>query len=401
MSRTGGKYGLEINERKTKILKVKGPDNHDHIEEYEMVLMTKYLGITVGGRGRNIFEKENEEFLNKAEKKVNRLMAEVRKSADKVVVGKAIWKMMSIPAILFGRAVVPTCASKIEKLQRLENRVWRFLLDIGGYSTIDALRGEMGASMVKSRVMETTLQYVRSTMSGGFENIKEMMRDTIETRRGRWYSNVNSYREELGITWKTLYGMTKEGLKKAVRIYDTKVWEANLASKSTLKYYAEGKTRIGYEHCYRNNANSTYYAKARTNSLKLEEAIGRGKRYYNRECKLCGQGDEDIVHFIVECRALEGKRDYNLLNRDIEDPRQRMIELLFGQEDHQGVGRMVKVLWYRRKAIIKNKERLEIERKKRESIPTTACGGRSDPGPMRNCQPPIRRRSLGGVIARG
>ena len=59
---------------------------------------------------------------------------------------------MSIPAILFGRAVVPTCASKIEKLQRLENRVWRFLLDIGGYSTIDALRGEMGASMVKSRV---------------------------------------------------------------------------------------------------------------------------------------------------------------------------------------------------------------------------------------------------------
>ena len=277
LSRTGGKYGLEINERKTKILKVKGPDNHDHIEEYEMVLMTKYLGITVGGKGRNIFEKENEEFLTKAEKKVNSLMAEVRKSADKVVVGKAIWKLMSIPAILFGRAVVPTCASKIEKLQRLENRVWRFLLDIGGYSTIDALRGEMGASMVKSRVMETTLQYVRSTMSGGFENIKEMMKDTIETRRGRWYSNVNSYREELGITWKTLFGMTKEGLKKAVRIYDTKVWESNLASKSTLKHYAEGKTRIGYEHCYRNNANSTYYARARTNSLKLEEAMGRGK----------------------------------------------------------------------------------------------------------------------------
>ena len=98
---------------------------------------------------------------------------------------------------------------------------------------------------------------------------------------------------------------------------------------------------------------------------------------------------------------MEGKRDYNLLNRNIEDPRQRMIELLFGQEDHQGVGRMVKVLWYRRKSIIKNKERLEIERKKRESIPTTAYEGRSDPGPVRNCQPPIRRRSLGGVIARG
>jgi len=45
--------------------------------------------------------------------------------------------------------------TQIEKLQRLENRVWRYLLGIGGYSTIESLRGEMGASMVKSRVMET------------------------------------------------------------------------------------------------------------------------------------------------------------------------------------------------------------------------------------------------------
>ena len=236
-------------------------------------------------------------------------------------------------------------------------------------------------------------------MNGKFENIK-MMRDTIETGRGKWYTNVNSYGEELGITWKALYKMSKEELKKEVRIYDTKVWEANLANKSTLKYYAIGKTRIGYEHCYRNDANSTYYAKARINSLKLEEAIGRGRRNYNRVCKLCGQGDEDIVHFLVECKSLEGKRDYNLLDRDIEDPEQRMIELLFRQEDHQGVGRMVKELWYRRKAIIKNKERMEIERKKRETIPIVAHGGRSDPGPMGKCQPPIRRRPRESVGAR-
>ena len=259
----------------------------------------------------------------------------------------------------------------------------------------------MGASMVKSRVMETTLQYVRSTMNGSFENIKEMMKDTIETRRGRWYSNVNSYREKLGITWDALYDMTKEELKKAIRVYDTKVWEANLVNKSTLKYYAEGKTRIGYEHCYRNNMNSTYLARARINSLKLEEAVGRGKQHYNKECKLCRQGEEDIVHFIVECKALEGKRDYNLLDRNVEDPRQRMIKLLFRQGDYQGVGRMIRTLWFRRKSIIKNREEWEKERRKREPIPTRVDRSRSDPGPMRNCQPLIRRRSLGNSETRG
>ena len=152
-------------------------------------------------------------------------------------------------------------------------------MDIGGYSTVDALRGEMGASLVKSRVMETALQYVISTMNSDFENIKEMMLDTIKTGKGRWYTNTNHYREELGLTWESLYEMSKKELKRRIRIYDTEKWYHNLENKSTLKYYAAGKTRIGYEFCYRNNVNSTFLARARINSLKLEEAKGRGNPF--------------------------------------------------------------------------------------------------------------------------
>merc|ERR1712237_191448 len=114
-----------------------------------------------------------------------------------------------MPAILFGRAVVPTCAGKIEGLQRLENWVWRFIMDIGGYSTVDALRGEMGASLVKSRVMETMLLYVIDTMNSKFVNVKEMMMDTIMTEKGHWYTSINKHREELGVTWDELLKMYK------------------------------------------------------------------------------------------------------------------------------------------------------------------------------------------------
>ena len=74
------------------------------------------------------------------EKKANAIISQIKKSADKVIVGKAIWKLMAIPAILFGRAVVTTSKNNIERLQRLENKVWRYLLGIGGYATIEALR---------------------------------------------------------------------------------------------------------------------------------------------------------------------------------------------------------------------------------------------------------------------
>ena len=102
-----------------------------------------------------------------------------------VIVERATWKMMAIPSILFGRAVITTSKTNIEKLQRVENKVWRYLLGIGGYATVEALRGEIGASMVKSRIMETMLSYMIDTMTSEFTNIKNMMKATITKRKGR------------------------------------------------------------------------------------------------------------------------------------------------------------------------------------------------------------------------
>ena len=90
----------------------------------------------------NSFQAENRSWIEKAEKKANEIISQIKKSFDKVVVGKAIWKLMSIPGILFGRAVVVTPKATIKKVQRIENKVWRYLLGIGGYSTVESLRGD-------------------------------------------------------------------------------------------------------------------------------------------------------------------------------------------------------------------------------------------------------------------
>ena len=100
-----------------------------------------------------------------------------------VVVGKAIWKSMAIPATLYGRAVIPTSEENIKKLQRIENRVWRYLLCIGGYSTIEGLRGEIGASSVKSRIMESMLAFIINTNKSKFESLKDMMNDEIARKK--------------------------------------------------------------------------------------------------------------------------------------------------------------------------------------------------------------------------
>jgi len=400
LSTSGGEYGLQINEQKTKIMKIKGPEDHQLIGEYEMVTEAKYLGITIGGRWRDIFEKENKKILDKADRKVNSLLHEIKKSADKVVVGKAIWKLMTIPSLLFGRAVVPTCKTTIEALQRKENKVWRYLLGIGGYSTVAALRGEIGASMVKSRIMETSLQFIRSTMNSEFNNIKEMMMDTIETGVGKWYTMVNSFREELEIEWEDLFNMSKEDLKKKIIEYDTKIWEHNLMSKSTLEYYREGKVKIGYESCYRNNTNSLFLARARINSLKLEEAIGRGKKFHDKTCRLCGLEEENLAHFLIICPKLEHIRNYDLLENNKKEARQVLVKFLYGKEYYQEKGAMIKHLWYERKKIIKRKEE-EIVTPNNKVTVSSQRPGRSDPGPRGYAHTPNRGRSLPRPITRG
>ena len=193
----------------------------------------------------------------------------------------------SLPAILFGRAILPTPKSVEKELQEDENRVWKHVLGVGGYTTVAALRGEIGSSLMKTRIMNNALQYVRSALSGKFPKIKEMMEDVIRRKKGKWYKTTNSYIEELNITWDMMYTLTKKEIKTITRNHDNAQWENELEERKTLKYYKIGKTKIGYDHCYRNNINSQFLAMARINALGLEEAKKRGCRFYNATCKLC------------------------------------------------------------------------------------------------------------------
>ena len=210
-----------------------------------------------------------------------------------------------------------------------------------------------------------------------------MMKDTIRMKKGSWYRVVNSYLEELKIDWEDIYSMTKDDINKMMLEYDTKEWIKDLEEKSTLKYYKEGKESMGYENCYKNNADSMLYAQARLNALKLEEAIGRGQRYYDQTCKLCGLEKEDLLHFMLKCPKLEKRRDQEILNNGIEDPEKKLTHFLFKQKNHQEKGKMIKDMWYARRSILKFREECQ-DRDRQENGKSNVQ--KTDPGPRRHVE---------------
>ena len=181
--------------------------------------------------------------------------------------------------------------------------------------------------------------------------------------------------------------MTKSEIKTMTQDYDTRMWERELSEKKILKYYKEGKGKMRYEFCYRNNINSMFLARARLNSLRLEEALGRGKILFNKICKLCKQEEEDLLHFMIECPHLEGKRNYEIIDEEIIEPEKRLIQCLFKQRNYQETGKMIKNMWYTRRNMIEyEKKNKKIDRSNRNNTNITY----SDPGPKRDSRERIR-----------
>jgi len=90
---------------------------------------------------------------------------------------------MMIPGLLFWKAVMVTAKSTIQKIQRIENRVWRYLLGLEGYNTVEALRDEIRASMMISKIIETMLLFVIDTLSSNFEHLKTYMNHEIDMEK--------------------------------------------------------------------------------------------------------------------------------------------------------------------------------------------------------------------------
>ena len=192
---TAGTYGLKVNQEKSKILQVRGTERPRKVGGLEVVDRLKYLGVIVGGTGRDIFKYERESLVEKAQKKAAMIKTYIKKSYDITSVGKAVWKLQAIPALMFGKQVVTLSKKLIDKIQKIENNMYRYLIGVGGTAPVATLRGEVGASSIESRVMETILNFTRDTLQGRLLNVKSYIEHDLETGKGRWSKTVQARTE--------------------------------------------------------------------------------------------------------------------------------------------------------------------------------------------------------------
>ncbi|MPC96497.1 hypothetical protein E2C01_091759 [Portunus trituberculatus] len=81
----------------------------------------------------------------------------MRVSKDDVL--REVWKSVAVPSIMYGMHVIAWNESEFDKLEEGQNRIGRMALNAPKYTAVEALRGDMGWSSFRERLVKATLRY--------------------------------------------------------------------------------------------------------------------------------------------------------------------------------------------------------------------------------------------------
>ena len=340
------KVGLMVNKEKSSVIIFNLEKKPKLIRGIEVTDKIKYLGVTVNN-SRDCFREHKMKTLEKAKRLANMTYSVIARSCNKLLIGKTYWKGVVLPSLLYGAPVIDWNEGEMEKLQRVENSVWRSILNGPGYTPNAVLRGEIGASSMKSRIIKSKLSYVNWTTKTRNGLLTCVMEDIIEKGKDSLARQMRSALEQMTGNPQAIErigSMNKAEIDRMVRMADKERWRRELEEKSTVKMYYDCKEDIREELFYDNTEGSTLLFRARSNTLRL----GWRGRFSNASvtCGLCGgEEEETLKHFIVECRSLQETREkYKMSGKTIEE-----VLLFRGGCDVQDTKSFLVEAWRRRK----------------------------------------------------
>ncbi|CAL4081846.1 unnamed protein product [Meganyctiphanes norvegica] len=367
---TSEKFGLHINKEKSNVIVYRNAKEKREIKEIAGIKVTNnitYLGLEMNNT-INMFRNQKINTSEKARKLANITYSVISRSCNKILIGKTFWKCVVVPSLLHGIEVINYTNTEINKLQIIENSVYRKILGARPNSAKEALRSEIGSSLMSTRIMQSKLFFIKSIIEGDNLLIKEVLRNIRQNPLNRWNIQINEYLKELEITYSELINMSKIEIKNLIRKNDTNKWKRAIKLQKTLVYYEKYKKDITDENIYRNDHSSVLLFQARTNSLPLADEEKYKKR--STTCVMCKSEEENIKHFLFRCKITEVIR-HKYLNRINSNEEEYAIkEILFDKENIDRTKDFLSELWKKRKKVIniinkeKEKEEYDMEVKR-------------------------------------
>ena len=256
----------------------------------------------------------------------------------------------------------------IETLQRIENVVYRNILNVPKFTGVEFLRGEVGATSMKWRIIKGRLLYVhRKLTEDRNTTIKRIIKEDIELGNTEMGKRIRQEMQDLGLT-NELETYSRREIIANIKEKDRIEWINGMRNKVTLRRYMENKVNIFEEKWFKNGNKFKIMMKSRSNTLNLKWRDWGSDE--EKICPLCQQGIETLEHFILECPKLQPIRNKHIElqwpmqpNRKEENIKKILmfdIENNADKFDNIRYINLIEELWIKRKSIIKEQTLTEV-----------------------------------------
>ena len=349
--------GLKLNKEKSSILVFNSNSNTESIENIKVTDQIKYLGVIITNK-RNFLLEQKKRIVQEANKYANIMPSVTRRSCNKILIGSTYWKSIVLPTIMYAQEIICYTKGEIEKIQRAENKAYKYVMNAPNYTPTSALRAEVGASSQAARDMKTKLNYVRHIMQEGNKLLKTIFEDLLEKNTDPWMKIIRKYMTEVNLNINKISNMKKGEIDNKIKEWDKECWMAEIETKKTLRIYQKYKKEIKTEkQIYDNTQASDILFQLRTNTLQL--AWRNKYKQEETKCPLCSKEEEDVQHFLLYCPALQNIR--NRFTTIAQQPYQENIMkiiMLFERKynNQEEIKKYLLNLWNKRKSILKQQQ---------------------------------------------
>ncbi|XP_077545284.1 uncharacterized protein LOC144158338 [Haemaphysalis longicornis] len=270
-----------------------------------LVQTAKYLGVRLT-TGTSCYLAEHESELKaRASRSKGMLVRQSLWSFNRYEVTRALWKLVAVPGITYGNAVLCLSSGTREFLERCQRWVGRLALGTHGQCTTEAVQGDMGWSTFAAREAVVKASYENRLLRLPVTNVarQTLLHTIYASQPTRWTKRTRALRDRFGLPAATLVTVnpSREVVRAQVQRSEKAEWRGLASAKPSLEVYCTHKEDIRRETLFDNSRGSGLLAEARGGVLRTRVWRARFTTGLSTTCALCGGAEETIAHVVVNC----------------------------------------------------------------------------------------------------
>ena len=230
--------------------------------------------------------------------------------------------------------------------------------------------------------MESKILFTKSILKGSNKLTKQVLNVSRSEKNNLYNKTLNAYLKKFNMKFEDINTSSIEEIKTIARKWDTSKWIEDMNEKRSLKIYREFKGKLKEEKFYDNRDSSKLFFQARSNTMQLNTT----RRHIggDTKCELCNSENEDLIHFLLDCKGLEHKRNQQIMMKHRNQNKEKMAcSMLFAKGNKEDIKNMIdKMYKYRLGIIISNESKKELQTRNKTKINSKqkGCSRNTIPG---------------------